>query len=300
MTTVARPSDASRNALAKRAQNQPAQNGGEPSLRQRIMAMKDSGEFAAALPMDIITPDRFTRVALTALSKNPDLGDCTWQSVLGALVTAAQLGLEVNTPLGQASLVKYGRDCTLQIEYRGYISLARRSKMIESVVARTVFEHDTFEIEYGLDDRLVHKPVISGDRGAVRGYYAVAKYVGGGYNFVWMTRADVDEHRKKFSKQPNGPAWSRSFDSMGQKTVLRQMFKFMPMSVELARAYSADDQVRTDTNLEALDTGNPDVIDAEPVDPPHDAATGEIVPGDPVEVEDPPEHIAGWDTEDPQ
>jgi recombination protein RecT len=287
MTT--QPSTAARAQVARRA-NTPATSSGNADIRTQIQRMQETGEFARALPMNIITPERFTRVALTALNKVPQLYDCDPKTVLGALVTAAQLGLEVNTPLQQADLIPYGKECTLQIQYRGYISLARRSGLIESVVARTVYEKDHFEIAYGLEDKLIHEPVLDGDRGKVRGYYAVAKYTGGGYNFLWMSRDDVDAHRLKFSKQPNGPAWKNSFDSMGLKTVLRAMFKFMPMSVELARADAADEQVRRNTDEDAIDTppayDDADIVDAEVVDgvpvedPPADMdpETGEIIP----------------------
>jgi len=308
--TTARPSDNARNAVARRAQNAaaPQDDRPEPNAIRLVQQMRDTGEWQRALPASIITPERFTRVALTALRRNPDLLKCNRDSIIGSLVTAAQLGLEPNTPLGQCSLIPYKGECTLQIEYRGYVTLARRSGQIESVVARTVYENDEFDLAYGLDDRLVHKPA-KGERGGEIGYYAVAKYVGGGYNFLYMTRAEVDAHRRKFSKQPNGPAWRDSFRAMAEKTVLRALFKFMPLSVELARADGADEQVRRTADLEDIDVRtDPGVIDAEPVDESGvNPASGEVAPADrqlldadPVEVEDPPEHIAGWDTEDPQ
>lgn len=267
------PSSAARTQVAQRAQD----NGQQPkTLVQLVTSMQTSGEWNRALPANIITPERFTRVALTALRKNPDLQKCNPESVMGALVTAAQLGLEPNTPLGQCSLVKYGNECTLQIEYRGYVALARRSGQIESVVARTVFAHDDFELEYGLDEKLVHRPA-KGEAGDPVGYYAVAKYMGGGHNFLYMTRDAVDKHRKKFSKQPNGPAWANSFDSMAQKTVLRALFKFMPLSVELARADAVDETPRRSADLDAIDE-QPEVLYAEAIDdePGVDTATGEV------------------------
>lgn len=59
-----------------------------------------------ALP-GVMTPERFTRIVLTALSSNPELQQCTPESFCGAMMTAAQLGLEPNTPLGQAYLIPY-------------------------------------------------------------------------------------------------------------------------------------------------------------------------------------------------
>lgn len=269
------PSDNARNQVTQRRNgNQPA---AQPDVLQQINQMQTSGEWARALPTNIITPERFTRVALTALRKNPDLMRCDAKSVIASLVTAAQLGLEPNTPLGQCSLIPYKGECTLQIEYRGYVALSRRSGQIQSVVARTVYSNDEFEIEYGLEERLVHKPA-SGEPGDPIGYYSVARYVGGGHNFLYMTRDAVEKHRRKFSKQPNGPAWRDSFDSMALKTVLRALFKFMPLSVELARADAVDEAPRTSTNLDDIDV-RPDYIDAEPIDTPPEGVntdTGEV------------------------
>ena len=75
-----------------------------PALQQYIKQM--GGEIKKALP-SVMTPERFTRIVLSALSTNPKLAETTPQSFLGAMMTAAQLGLEPNTPLGQAYLLPY-------------------------------------------------------------------------------------------------------------------------------------------------------------------------------------------------
>ena len=76
-----------------------------------------SGEIAKALP-SVMTPERFTRIALSAVSNNAKLASCTPQSFLAAMMNAAQLGLEPNTPLGQAYLIPYGGACQFQIGYK--------------------------------------------------------------------------------------------------------------------------------------------------------------------------------------
>lgn len=75
-----------------------AQSGGNPTMQQYIKQME--GEIKKALP-SVMTPERFTRITLSALSTNPKLAQCTPQSFLGAMMTAAQLGLEPNTRLGR-------------------------------------------------------------------------------------------------------------------------------------------------------------------------------------------------------
>ncbi len=93
-----------KNQLAKKA-NTEVQKGRKPeTIKDWIKAMEP--EIKKALP-SVITPERFTRMALTAISVNPKLAECTPQSFMGALMNAAQLGLEPNTPLGQAYLIPY-------------------------------------------------------------------------------------------------------------------------------------------------------------------------------------------------
>ena len=96
-----------------------------------------------ALP-SVITPERFTRMVLTALSSSPKLQACTPMSFMGAMMQAAQLGVEPNTPLGQAYLIPYGGVCQFQLGYKGLIDLAYRSGEVSSIQAHEVHENDVF------------------------------------------------------------------------------------------------------------------------------------------------------------
>ena len=87
---------------------QSAQVSKKPTTMQDYIK-KMQGEIAKALP-SVLTPERFTRITLSALSTNAKLAETTPKSFLGAMMTAAQLGLEPNTPLGQAYLIPYNRN----------------------------------------------------------------------------------------------------------------------------------------------------------------------------------------------
>lgn len=88
--------------------------GGKPALQQYIKQMEK--EIKKALP-SVITPERFTRIVLSALSTNPKLAETTPQSFLGAMMTAAQLGVEPNTPLGQAYLIPYRNKGVMECQF---------------------------------------------------------------------------------------------------------------------------------------------------------------------------------------
>ena len=113
------------------------------TMQQYIKSMEK--EIAKALP-SVITPERFTRIELSAISVNPQLGQCTPASFLGAMMTSAQLGLEVNTPLGQAYVLPYRNKGTLeaqfQLGYKGLIDLAYRSGEVEVIQAHVVYENN--------------------------------------------------------------------------------------------------------------------------------------------------------------
>lgn len=197
-------------------------------------------QIARALPATI-TPERFTRITLTALSSNKDLAKCSQDSFLGAMMQAAQLGLEPNTPTGQAYLIPYAGKCQFQLGYRGLLELVHRSGEISTIGAYVVHAGDTFEFELGLEPRLVHKPTLT-NRGDAIAYYAYYKTRDGGCGFEVMSREDVESHAKRFSKAYNSGPWKDNFDEMAKKTVLKKVLKYAPMKIEFVQAVQSDEQ----------------------------------------------------------
>ena len=145
--------------MATSIQARTENNSGKKTIQQYIKSME--GEIKRALP-SVITPERFTRMVLSALSTNPKLAACTPKSFLGAMMSAAQLGLEPNTPLGQSYLIAYRNhgnlECQFQLGYKGLLDLAWRSGEIVSIYAETVYENDEFHYNLGLSPDLVHIP----------------------------------------------------------------------------------------------------------------------------------------------
>lgn len=116
------------------------------SIADLIKALEP--EIKKALPA-VITPERFTRMALTAISTTPKLQECSQMSFIAALMNAAQLGLEPNTPLGQAYLLPYRNkgklECQFQIGYKGMIDLVYRNKQVQTIQAQIVYEKDVIK-----------------------------------------------------------------------------------------------------------------------------------------------------------
>lgn len=247
------------------------------TMQQYIKSME--GEIAKALP-SVITPERFTRIVLSAISVNPKLGSCTPASFLGAMMTSAQLGLEVNTPLGQAYVLPYNNKGTLeaqfQLGYKGLIDLAYRSGEVEVIQAHVVYANDEFECEYGLEPKLTHKPADS-NRGEPVKVYAVFKTKSGGYGFEVMSMEDVRKHAEKYSKAYGSSfsPWKTNFEEMAKKTVLKRVLKYAPLKSDFVKAAVQDEVIKKDLSADMYSVPNETVFDAEFAEV--DETTGEIV-----------------------
>ena len=232
-----------KNALATQAEAAVV-NGNKKSktIYELINDMKP--EIARALPKHL-DPDRVARIAITAVRSNPKLQACSGHSFLAALMTSSQLGLEPNTPLGQAYIIPYGNDAQFQLGYKGILDLCRRSGEFLMIYAHEVREQDEFSYCYGLHKDLIHKPA-EGERGLVVAYYGVYHLKDGGYDFLVMSKPDVEKHRDLYSKASNKgfSPWNSAFDEMAKKTVLKQLLKYAPVSIEVQRSVSQDETIR--------------------------------------------------------
>lgn len=206
-------------------------------------------ELKKALP-SVLTPERFTRIALSALNQTPQLQQCTPMSFIGALLSAAQLGLEPNSPLGQAYLIPFKNkgvmECQFQIGYKGLIDLAYRNGGMQTIQAHTVYAGDEFEFEYGLNPKLVHRPA-SEDRGEPVWFYGLYRMVNGGYGFYVMSKAEMNLYAANYSKAFSSgySPWKTNYEEMAKKTVIKRALKYAPIKTEFHRALSNDETIKT-------------------------------------------------------
>lgn len=274
-------------AELRRQAKLPAKQAGGAVVSQFFEANRAT--ISAVLPKHM-TPERIMKLALGAIRATPKLMECTTESLFGAVVLASQLGLEPNTPLGHCYLIPFKNGKITEVQFipgfKGLIDLARRSGHIKSISAHAVYSGDEFEFEYGLNERLSHRPSIAGDRGHIIAFYAVAQFKDGGHQFEVMSKAEVDAiMRRTPSRGEYGP-WKDYYKEMGRKTAVRRLAKYLPMSIEVASAIHLD-------NL--ADTGEPQGLDrvlagewsvespAEDAPPAGmDPETGEVKAGEPA------------------
>lgn len=202
-------------------------------LRTLINSDRVKAEIIRALPSHV-TPDRFIRVMLTALTKTPKLMECTQESVMRCMMDCSALGIE---PDGRrVHLIPYGKECTLIIDYKGLVELVRRSGNVTSIRAEHVCENDEFSWENGV---LNHRIDWRKPRGEIQAVYAEAKLASGETQTAVMTREEVEGIRKRSKAGSSGP-WVTDWGEMAKKTPLRRLVKLLPLSADIAEAIDRD------------------------------------------------------------
>jgi recombination protein RecT len=193
-----------------------------------------------AMASQFLTPERMMNLAVSAFMRNEELRLCNMLSIVNSVALAAQLGLEVNTPLGHAYLIPYKRVCTMQPGYRGLVHLALQSPRAHSVDAHVVYAGDEFDYQYGSQRFLHHKP--KGPRVDWTAAYCVLDYRGGTDTptFLVMSRAEIEDLRKQSSQTDK--VWSKWPDEMRRKTPTKRMLKYCELSFAVARAVGLDDE----------------------------------------------------------
>lgn len=236
--------------------------------RGKVIALLNTmqPQIANALPR-FITSEKMIRVAITAISKTPKLLECDQASLIGAIITASQLGLMPDGVLGEAYLIPFklkGKmTCQFMIGYRGYISLALRSGQVKSIQSRAVKKSDVFSYEFGLEPKMQHVPKSGSDE--IIYFYAVIQLTTGGTLFEVMSAEDVNFIRDKskayaYADKKEDTIWHQHYEEMGKKTVIRRLIKVAPLSPEMNRAVGLDELgdagANQKTNIDLLSLPN--------------------------------------------
>jgi recombination protein RecT len=222
-------------------------------IRTLISSEGAKKQFALALPKHL-SPDRFVRVALTAINKVPKLAQCTQASLIQSLMDCSAMGLE---PDGRkAHLIPYGDKCQLIVDYKGLVDLARRSGEIADIHADVVCKNDKFDYHFGTDSQLTHRPAIK-ERGEAVAAYSFVRLKDGSSSFEVMNVEEIEAIKKRSKAGSSGP-WVTDWNEMAKKTVFRRHSKWLPVSAEFQEAMEKDyDTLPIDVT--AQPSGKPDV-----------------------------------------
>jgi len=202
-------------------------------------------QLSVALPKHIDV-DRLIRTVLTELNEKPKLRECTPQSIYNAAIQCAQLGLEPTSQLGHIYLIPYGKRCQAMLGYRGMLELAYRSGKITAISAHVVRDGDEFDVTLGNSEQVHHIPII-GNQAPIIAAYAIATLANGTKQIHVMSKEDIDVHRDQ--SKSSGKIWQTHYGEMAKKTVIRMLFKYLPISIQLQQWITSEDKAAEGGNM---------------------------------------------------
>lgn len=206
------------------------------SLRGILNSDAMREQFAAALPKHL-SPERFVRIAITALTRTPKLQDCTQESFFKCLLDLSAMGLE---PDGRrAYLIPYKTTATLVIGYMGLVELVRRSGDVAKIHCDVVCENDAFD--HSMGEVKVHTYDLRKDRGVAYAAYAQVTLKDGSVQAEIMSKADIEKIRQS-SQGRNSEPWTKHWDEMAKKTAFRRLTKWLTLSPEISSAIQTADE----------------------------------------------------------
>ena len=222
-------------------------------LKSLLATDKVKAQIARALPKHM-TPDRFLRVATTAMLRTPKLAQCDQASFMKCMMDLSALGLE---PDGRrAHLIPFENrklqivECQLIVDYKGLIELAKRSGEVASWHALTICEKDKFSWKNGIVDHEIDW--LSG-RGKMLAVYSHVRTKDGDDDYEIMTLDEVNAIRARSRSGGSGP-WVTDYEEMAKKTAMRRHSKRLTLSPEF------HDAVEVDAKYDEADTVHASVV----------------------------------------
>ena len=232
---------------------------------------------------------RFISSIISAVNTNPALQQCTNQSILSGALLGEALKLSPSPQLGQFYLVPYedkdrGKVAQFQLGYKGYIQLAIRSGQYKKLNVLAIKEGELVRFDplnEEIEVKLIEDEEVR-EQAATIGYYAMFEYVNGFKKAIYWSRTKMEAHALKYSPgykrdKQKGTAWtfwSKDFDGMAYKTMLRQLIsKWGIMSIEMTMAMDSDMAVINEDGTKNYVETEEDVIDKEATDIPAEPAT---------------------------
>lgn len=221
-----------------------------------VMQLDASSQALVDLLPDAAAAARFRRVVIQALVKNPELLECTPESVVVSVFEAAAQGLEPTGAAGGAHLVPFNvnvgtkqnprweKRAQLIPDYRGVIRLVTKEPSeVSALEARVVKEGDDFEYALGTDAFVRHVPKLDPGRSdrATTHVYAIARLKSGASIPDVMDRAEIERIQKRGRQRDFSP-WATDWDEMAKKTMIKRIAKNLPVRPEVRTILMREDE----------------------------------------------------------
>lgn len=236
----------------------------------QMIAGKDGGKFITSL--------------ISLVANNPVIAECEHSTILSAALLGESLKLSFSPQLGQCFIVpfkdnKHNRKVAqFQLGYKGYIQLAIRSGYYKKLNVLAIKEGELISydpLEETIEVRLIEDEE-EREKAQTVGYYAMFEYQNGFRKTMYWSKAKMVAHAKKYSQAYRTDIekgwkysfWSKDFDDMGFKTMIRQLIsKWGIMSVEMQTAFTSDMAVINE-NEQPQYVDNENYIEATPIETP--------------------------------
>lgn len=226
------------------------------TLRDRHTALaadleRNRERLQAIIPLATgLTPSRVMAVVLDAVVRQPEILSCTRASIVRSVLQAAEVGLELGSPLGEAYLVPFRNwkkdnqeEAQFVAGYKGLIKLMTMAPEVSHVDARLVRENDAFDYELGTAPKITHRPGLGHmrQRGDIVTAYAVIHYANGGHQFDVMDREELDRIRSSAKANGKNSPWNAHTDEMFRKCPVRRLSKYARLSPLAKRCVELDE-----------------------------------------------------------
>jgi len=226
---------------------------------------------------------RFISAIVSATNNNTALQECHQGSIVSAALLGEALKLSPSPQLGHYYLVPFndkekGKVAQFQLGYKGYIQLAIRSGQYKKLNVLAIKEGELVHFN-PLDEEIKINLIENWDeRESLEtiGYYAMFELVNGFKKAIYWSKKQMQNHAVKYSqgykrdleKGTSWTFWSKDFDGMAYKTMLRQLIsKWGIMSIEMQTAFDGDMAViREDGTKDYVETDDDNIIVADYVD----------------------------------
>lgn len=224
---------------------------------------------------------RFIADTVAVVQANPQLKECTNNSMLNASLTAHSLNLSLSPAMGQAYPVPFKdnkkgvTEAVFQIGAAGYKQLAMRSGQYRKLVVSAVKEGELKSYN-PITEEIVFEPIMDPEvreKAKTVGYYAMFELLNGYRKEIYWPYAKMEAHASKYSQTYKADKkygskrsiWSNNFDAMAEKTMIRTLIrKWGVMSIEnqaMRRAIEADMGVINDDGSVTYVDNQVDVVE---------------------------------------
>ena len=207
-----------------------------------------------------VTPETFMSGIAQCYKSTKKLDQCSLDTVLGAALRCAQLGLTPNDGRNHAWIIPRGQEASFQLGYAGVMELARRAVPGLRFDGRPVYPDDEFDLDYGRADPLMHKPNLRERGGPAYAWYVRALFPDGSMQIQALDKEQVEYHRsfsqKKQYESKGIDMWRDSYDAAALKSCVVDLKRWLPLSPQLAMAIEFDNSVTKLEEVEPLVVGD--------------------------------------------